>query len=97
MDNWRRDEGKVRWERTWCTEREDATGYWYCTDVGLLLDDPLQVPSHDDRAQEALQGRAEVAPCQAGHEAGGWRGEQEHVQGIVGEDDGDGGGPGALR
>lgn len=77
--------------------REDATGYCYRTDVGLLLDDPLQVPSHDDRAEEALQRRAEVASRQAGHQAGGWRREQEHVQGIVGEDGGDGGGPGALR
>lgn len=65
--------------------------------VGLLLDDPLEVASHDDRAQEALQGRAEVASRQARHGAGGGRGQQEHVQGVVGEGGGDGGGPGALR
>lgn len=77
--------------------RQDSTEHWHRTDVGLLLDDSLQVPSHDDRTQEALQRRAEVASRQAGHQAGGGRGQQEHVQGIVGEDGGDGGGPWALR
>lgn len=67
------------------------------THIGLQLDDPLQVASHDDRAQEALQRRAEVTSCQARNQAGGGRGQQQHVQGIVGEDGGDGGSPGALR
>lgn len=63
----------------------------------LLLDDPLQVPPHDNGAQEALQRGAQVAAGQPGHQARRGGGQEQEVQGTVGENSGDGGRPGALR
>lgn len=63
----------------------------------LLLDNPLEMSSHNNWSKKTFKWRAKVASGQPWHEPRGWRGQQQNVQGTVSEDCGYGCSPRTVR